>query len=216
MPGQCGNSVCSPARPHALVSAANSSRSGRSTHDRNPRHRTRHCGAVGREWRRVRAKLSDPDSPDGGSVLRRQHHRRTGAHPGRQAVRRCGSSRSSSRTVLVCRGRPPSRPSPKDGYTLMLTSNGHTIARAINKTVPFDPVKDFAGVSIVASAPVAALVPADFARQDAEGFHRAGAKESGQAQFRLGGRRQHDLPRHRSHAAGGEAQHGACPVQGRA
>jgi tripartite-type tricarboxylate transporter receptor subunit TctC len=51
--------------------------------------------------------------------------------------------------------------SPKDGYTLMLTSNGHTIARAINKTVPFDPVKDFAGVSVVASAPVAALVPAD-------------------------------------------------------
>src|SRR4029079_10280963 len=49
----------------------------------------------------------------------------------------------------------------KDGHTLMLTSNGHTIARAINKAVPFDPVKDFAGVSVVASAPVAALVAAD-------------------------------------------------------
>ena len=61
----------------------------------------------------------------------------------------------------------------KDGHTLMLTSNGHTIARAINKTVPFDPVKDFAGVSIVASAPVAAIVPRGFARQDAQGVHRA-------------------------------------------
>ena len=31
-----------------------------------------------------------------------------------------------------------------DGYTLFLNSNGHTIAGAINKTLPFDPVKDFA------------------------------------------------------------------------
>src|SRR5215813_9778478 len=31
--------------------------------------------------------------------------------------------------------------SPPDGYTLMLTSNGHTIANAINKNVQFDPVK---------------------------------------------------------------------------
>ncbi len=51
--------------------------------------------------------------------------------------------------------------SKPDGYTLMLTSNGHTIARAINKTVPFDPIKDFAGISVVASAPLAAVVPPD-------------------------------------------------------
>jgi tripartite-type tricarboxylate transporter receptor subunit TctC len=37
--------------------------------------------------------------------------------------------------------------SPPDGYTLMLTSNGHTIAGAINKNIQFDPVKDFAGVA---------------------------------------------------------------------
>jgi len=35
--------------------------------------------------------------------------------------------------------------SAPDGYTLMLTSNGHTIAGAINKSIQFDPVKDFAG-----------------------------------------------------------------------
>ncbi len=49
-----------------------------------------------------------------------------------------------------------------DGYTLILTSNGHTIARAINKDVPFDPVKDFAGVTVIASVPLVAIVPADF------------------------------------------------------
>ena len=47
---------------------------------------------------------------------------------------------------------------PKDGYTLMLTSNGHTIARAINKTVPFDPVKDFAGITRVSSAPLYLII----------------------------------------------------------
>src|SRR5437667_4930897 len=46
-----------------------------------------------------------------------------------------------------------------DGYTLMLTSNGHTIAGAINKSIQFDPVKDFAGVSRVASVPLVAIVP---------------------------------------------------------
>src|SRR4249920_950703 len=35
--------------------------------------------------------------------------------------------------------------SSPDGYTLMLTSNGHTIASAINKSIQYDPVKDFAG-----------------------------------------------------------------------
>src|ERR1700716_2215507 len=37
--------------------------------------------------------------------------------------------------------------SAPDGYTLMLTSNGHTIASAITKSLQFDPVKDFAGVT---------------------------------------------------------------------
>jgi tripartite-type tricarboxylate transporter receptor subunit TctC len=73
--------------------------------------------------------------------------------------------------------------SPKDGYTLMLTSNGHTIARAINKTVPFDPVKDFAGVSIVASAPVAALVPADSPAKTLKDFIELARKNPGKLNF---------------------------------
>jgi tripartite-type tricarboxylate transporter receptor subunit TctC len=72
---------------------------------------------------------------------------------------------------------------PKDGYTLMLTSNGHTIARAINKTVPFDPVKDFAGVSIVASAPVAALVPADSPANSLKEFLELARQKPGQLNF---------------------------------
>jgi tripartite-type tricarboxylate transporter receptor subunit TctC len=48
-----------------------------------------------------------------------------------------------------------------DGYTLMLTSNGHTIAAAITKSLPFDPVKDFAGITQVVTAPLVAIVPPD-------------------------------------------------------
>src|SRR5258708_35904663 len=52
--------------------------------------------------------------------------------------------------------------SAPDGYTLMLTSNGHTIAGVINKGIAFDPVKDFAGVSRVAAVPLGAIIPPDF------------------------------------------------------
>lgn len=51
--------------------------------------------------------------------------------------------------------------STPDGYTLMLTSNGHTIAGVVNKNLSFDPVKDFAGVTPVASVPVVLIVPPD-------------------------------------------------------
>jgi tripartite-type tricarboxylate transporter receptor subunit TctC len=43
---------------------------------------------------------------------------------------------------------------PADGYTLMLTSNGHTVAALVNKNLPFDPIKDFAGITRVSSAPL--------------------------------------------------------------
>jgi tripartite-type tricarboxylate transporter receptor subunit TctC len=45
-----------------------------------------------------------------------------------------------------------------DGYTLMLTSNGHTVAALVNKNLPFDPVKDFAGITRVSSAPLYLIV----------------------------------------------------------
>jgi tripartite-type tricarboxylate transporter receptor subunit TctC len=44
--------------------------------------------------------------------------------------------------------------SQPDGYTLMLTSNGHTVAGLVSKDAPFDPVKDFAGISRIGSAPL--------------------------------------------------------------
>jgi tripartite-type tricarboxylate transporter receptor subunit TctC len=48
---------------------------------------------------------------------------------------------------------------PADGYTLMVTSNGHTIIKSVNANVPFDPVIDFVGVSKLASMPMIMIAP---------------------------------------------------------
>ena len=41
-----------------------------------------------------------------------------------------------------------------DGYTLMVTSNGHTVSNLVSKDAPFDGVKDFAGITRLGSAPL--------------------------------------------------------------
>lgn len=46
-----------------------------------------------------------------------------------------------------------------DGYTLMLTSNGHVISKLFNRDVSFDPVKSFAGVVKLAAITYVAVVP---------------------------------------------------------
>src|SRR3569832_1710616 len=52
--------------------------------------------------------------------------------------------------------------SAPDGYTLMVTSNGHTVAGLVTKDAPFDPVKDFAGITRLGSAPLFLITPPDF------------------------------------------------------
>jgi tripartite-type tricarboxylate transporter receptor subunit TctC len=50
---------------------------------------------------------------------------------------------------------------PPDGHTLMLTSNGHTVAGLVTKNAPFDPIKDFAGITRVSSAPLYLIINPD-------------------------------------------------------
>ena len=42
---------------------------------------------------------------------------------------------------------------PADGYTVLFANSGHAILGTLNKNLPFDPVGDFAGVSLVGEAP---------------------------------------------------------------
>ena len=46
-----------------------------------------------------------------------------------------------------------------DGYTVLFANSGHAILGTINKNLPFDPVADFAGVSLVGEAPGIIVVP---------------------------------------------------------
>lgn len=47
---------------------------------------------------------------------------------------------------------------PADGYTVLLANSGHAILGTLNKNLPFDPVGDFAGVSLIGDAPTLVTV----------------------------------------------------------
>lgn len=77
--------------------------------------------------------------------------------------------------------------STPDGYTLMLTSNGHTIAGVINKSLQFDPVKDFSGVSQVAAVPMVAIVPPEFPAKTLKEFIAMAKEKPGTLNFSSAG-----------------------------
>jgi tripartite-type tricarboxylate transporter receptor subunit TctC len=77
--------------------------------------------------------------------------------------------------------------SAPDGHTLMVTSNGHTIAGVINKDISFDPVKDFAGVTVIASVPLVAIVPADLPARTLGEFIALASASPGKLNFSSAG-----------------------------
>jgi tripartite-type tricarboxylate transporter receptor subunit TctC len=77
--------------------------------------------------------------------------------------------------------------STADGYTLLLNSNGHTIAGAINRNLPFDPVKDFAGVTQIASVPLVMIVPINSPAKALRDFIQLAKDRPGQLNFASAG-----------------------------
>jgi tripartite-type tricarboxylate transporter receptor subunit TctC len=75
-----------------------------------------------------------------------------------------------------------------DGHTLMLTSNGHTIAGVINKNLPYDPVKDFSGVTQVSTIPVGFVVPPDLPAKSIKDFIALAKEKPGKLNFASAGR----------------------------
>jgi tripartite-type tricarboxylate transporter receptor subunit TctC len=53
-----------------------------------------------------------------------------------------------------------------DGYTMLITANNHVINPALYETVPYDPIKDFAPVSLAAGFPTALSVNQSVAAHD--------------------------------------------------
>lgn len=50
---------------------------------------------------------------------------------------------------------------PADGYTLVMLTGAHTVSAALRKSLPYDPVKDFAFISTVSSFPFVIAVRAE-------------------------------------------------------
>jgi tripartite-type tricarboxylate transporter receptor subunit TctC len=76
---------------------------------------------------------------------------------------------------------------PPDGYTLMLTSSGHTVAHVLFKNLPYDPVKDFAGVTQTTSVPAALIVPPDLPAKNVMEFIGLARQKPGQLNFSSAG-----------------------------
>ena len=77
--------------------------------------------------------------------------------------------------------------SAPDGYTLMLTSNGHTIASVVNKNLPFDPARDFVGVTPVASVPQALIIPPDLSAKSLSEWIALARAKPGELNFSSAG-----------------------------
>lgn len=73
--------------------------------------------------------------------------------------------------------------SSPDGYTLFLNSNGHTIAGAINRDLQFDPVKDFAGITLIATVPLVMIAPPISPAKTIKDFVAKARERPGQLNF---------------------------------
>ena len=77
--------------------------------------------------------------------------------------------------------------SAPDGLTLMLTSNGHTIGAVVNKNLPFDPAKDFTGVTQIALVPQSLIVPPDLPAKNIKEFIALAREQPGKLNFSSAG-----------------------------
>ncbi len=93
-----------------------------------------------------------------------------------------------------------------DGYTIGLVTNGTAISVAIYKSLPFDPVKDFAPISPIGTFDLVFATNVGFRVQDAGGFHQGCASATGQAQCRYHRHRQHPESRCRAVQGAGRPQ----------
>ena len=74
-----------------------------------------------------------------------------------------------------------------DGYTLMLTSNGHTVIGSLNKNLSFDPLRDFVGVSQVATTPLILAAPPESATKSVKELIAAAKAKPGALNYSSAG-----------------------------
>ena len=101
-----------------------------------------------------------------------------------------------------------------DGYTLLFANSGHAILGLLNKNLPFDPIRDFAGVSWSATAPAIVVVPASLGVSNLKEFVALAKAKPGDDQLRLGRHRHLDASRRRLFRGADRHRHRACSLHG--
>jgi tripartite-type tricarboxylate transporter receptor subunit TctC len=77
--------------------------------------------------------------------------------------------------------------SPPDGYTLLMVDTGFTTNPSLYSKLPYDPVRDFAPVSLLASAPVILIVHPSVPVHTVKEFIALAKAKPGQLNFASGG-----------------------------
>ena len=72
---------------------------------------------------------------------------------------------------------------PPDGYTLLMVSSAHVINPAVRKSLPYDSVKDFAPVTLVADVPNALAVHPSVPVKDVRGLIAFARKRPGELTY---------------------------------
>jgi tripartite-type tricarboxylate transporter receptor subunit TctC len=108
------------------------------------------CGAAAQEWPNKPVKFVSP-YPPGGSVdpLARLLAAKVGESLKTSFI---VENRTGASGII---GTDYVAKSPPDGYTFVFIFDTHSVHQALNPQLPFDPVKDFAPVMLVGTAPMA-------------------------------------------------------------
>jgi tripartite-type tricarboxylate transporter receptor subunit TctC len=78
--------------------------------------------------------------------------------------------------------------SPPDGYTILLSSIAtHALSPNLYTRVPYDPVKDFAPITLLGIAPTVLVVPADLPARNLQEFIAAAKAKPGGLAYASGG-----------------------------
>ena len=78
--------------------------------------------------------------------------------------------------------------SPADGYTLLMVSAAHTINPAMTKKLPYDSIKDFASISMVADVPTAFVIHPTLPVKNVKEFIALARTRPGQLNYSTAGR----------------------------
>jgi tripartite-type tricarboxylate transporter receptor subunit TctC len=73
--------------------------------------------------------------------------------------------------------------SPPDGYTLLLTASTHTINPSLYANLPFDPIKDFAPITLVGETPLVMVLHPSVPAKSVKEFIALAKSRPGQINF---------------------------------